>query len=129
MRAMAARLPDDADILAAFDARSRRPMHVNDVAMALGLAPTVRHVLTETLDAMASRLAGADVVLFDGTLFSDDEMIAAGAGVKTGRRALGKPFITVVLGQAGCDLERYALSSRIHLANDLHQILRRHCLQ
>jgi pyrroloquinoline quinone biosynthesis protein B len=36
--------------------------------------------------AMASRLAGADVVLFDGTLFSDDEMIAAGAGVKTGRR-------------------------------------------
>jgi pyrroloquinoline quinone biosynthesis protein B len=36
--------------------------------------------------AMASRLAGADVVLFDGTLFSDDEMIAAGAGAKTGRR-------------------------------------------
>ena len=36
--------------------------------------------------AMASRLADADVVLFDGTLFSDDEMIAAGAGVKTGRR-------------------------------------------
>jgi pyrroloquinoline quinone biosynthesis protein B len=26
------------------------------------------------------------VVLFDGTLFSDDEMIAAGAGAKTGRR-------------------------------------------
>ena len=36
--------------------------------------------------AIASRLAEADVVLFDGTLFSDDEMIAAGAGVKTGRR-------------------------------------------
>ena len=36
--------------------------------------------------AIASRLAKADVVLFDGTLFSDDEMIAAGAGVKTGRR-------------------------------------------
>jgi len=35
---------------------------------------------------MASRLAEADVVLFDGTLFSDDEMITAGAGVKTGRR-------------------------------------------
>src|SRR5215468_7985482 len=30
--------------------------------------------------AIASRLAKADVVLFDGTLFSDDEMIAAGAG-------------------------------------------------
>jgi len=36
--------------------------------------------------AMASRLAAADVVLFDGTLFSDDEMITAGAGVKSGRR-------------------------------------------
>jgi len=36
--------------------------------------------------AIVSRLAEADVVLFDGTLFSDDEMIAAGAGAKTGRR-------------------------------------------
>jgi pyrroloquinoline quinone biosynthesis protein B len=36
--------------------------------------------------AMAERLADADVVLFDGTLFSDDEMIVAKAGVKTGRR-------------------------------------------
>ena len=36
--------------------------------------------------AIASRLAEADVVLFDGTLFSDDEMIAARAGAKTGRR-------------------------------------------
>jgi pyrroloquinoline quinone biosynthesis protein B len=36
--------------------------------------------------AITARLADADVVLFDGTLFSDDEMIAAGTGVKTGRR-------------------------------------------
>jgi pyrroloquinoline quinone biosynthesis protein B len=36
--------------------------------------------------AMKERLAGADVVLFDGTLFSDDEMIASGTGQKTGRR-------------------------------------------
>jgi pyrroloquinoline quinone biosynthesis protein B len=35
---------------------------------------------------IAERLADADVVFFDGTLFSDDEMIAAKAGVKTGRR-------------------------------------------
>jgi pyrroloquinoline quinone biosynthesis protein B len=35
---------------------------------------------------IAARLAGADAVLFDGTLFTDDEMIAAGAGTKTGRR-------------------------------------------
>jgi pyrroloquinoline quinone biosynthesis protein B len=32
------------------------------------------------------RLARADVVFFDGTLFSDDEMIASGTGTKTGRR-------------------------------------------
>jgi pyrroloquinoline quinone biosynthesis protein B len=36
--------------------------------------------------AIAERLREADVVLFDGTLFTDDEMIVAGAGVKTGRR-------------------------------------------
>jgi len=32
------------------------------------------------------RFAGADVVLFDGTLFTDDEMIRTGTGQKTGRR-------------------------------------------
>jgi pyrroloquinoline quinone biosynthesis protein B len=36
--------------------------------------------------AMSERLVDADVVLFDGTLFDDNEMIAAKAGVKTGRR-------------------------------------------
>jgi pyrroloquinoline quinone biosynthesis protein B len=35
---------------------------------------------------IAERLRDADVVLFDGTLFTDDEMIAAGLGEKTGRR-------------------------------------------
>ena len=37
-------------------------------------------------DALAERLAGADLVLFDGTLWTDDEMIRSGVGVKTGRR-------------------------------------------
>ena len=32
------------------------------------------------------RLARADVILFDGTLFTDDEMIKSGTGPKTGRR-------------------------------------------
>jgi pyrroloquinoline quinone biosynthesis protein B len=32
------------------------------------------------------RLARADVIFFDGTLFRDDEMIATGTGSKTGRR-------------------------------------------
>ena len=36
--------------------------------------------------ALRERLARADVVLFDGTLFGDDEMIATGTGTKTGRR-------------------------------------------
>ncbi len=36
--------------------------------------------------ALHARLAAADVVLFDGTLFTDDEMIRTGTGTKTGRR-------------------------------------------
>lgn len=35
---------------------------------------------------LSARLRGADVAFFDGTLWSDDEMIAAGLGAKTGRR-------------------------------------------
>jgi pyrroloquinoline quinone biosynthesis protein B len=37
-------------------------------------------------DALAARLSGADIVFFDGTLWADDEMIAAGIGTKTGQR-------------------------------------------
>ena len=36
--------------------------------------------------AVIARVRDADVMLFDGTLYDDDEMIAAGAGTKTGRR-------------------------------------------
>ncbi|RAI41288.1 pyrroloquinoline quinone biosynthesis protein PqqB [Rhodoplanes roseus] len=36
--------------------------------------------------AIRARLAAADVVLIDGTLFTDDEMIRSGTGRKTGRR-------------------------------------------
>ena len=36
--------------------------------------------------ALRARLAGAACVMFDGTLFTDDEMIRLGAGPKTGRR-------------------------------------------
>lgn len=35
---------------------------------------------------LAARLRGADAVLFDGTMWQDDEMIRAGTGSKTGRR-------------------------------------------
>jgi pyrroloquinoline quinone biosynthesis protein B len=36
--------------------------------------------------SLADRLRDAKLVLFDGTLFTDDEMIQAGIGTKTGRR-------------------------------------------
>jgi pyrroloquinoline quinone biosynthesis protein B len=36
--------------------------------------------------ALRARLERADLVLFDGTLFTDDEMIRSGTGAKTGRR-------------------------------------------
>lgn len=36
--------------------------------------------------ALVRRLGGADVVLFDGTLWTDDEMLRLGLGGKTGRR-------------------------------------------
>jgi pyrroloquinoline quinone biosynthesis protein B len=36
--------------------------------------------------ALAERIDGADLLFFDGTLWRDDEMIAAGAGTKTGLR-------------------------------------------
>ncbi|MBI3512782.1 MAG: pyrroloquinoline quinone biosynthesis protein PqqB [Proteobacteria bacterium] len=37
-------------------------------------------------ERLAARLAGAPLVLFDGTLWTDDEMIRLGLGAKTGRR-------------------------------------------
>lgn len=37
-------------------------------------------------DWLADRLRGADLVFFDGTTWTDDEMARAGAGVKTARR-------------------------------------------
>ena len=46
------------------------------------VAPACAQVDGGVLD----RLADADVLFFDGTLFTDDEMIAGGLGHKTGRR-------------------------------------------
>jgi len=65
---------------------------------------------------LQERLARADVVMFDGTLFTDDEMIRAGAGAKTGRRMGHMP-----IDGAGGSLEALArLSGRriyIHINN------------
>jgi pyrroloquinoline quinone biosynthesis protein B len=40
----------------------------------------------EMTASLRARLSRADVILFDGTLFTDDEMIRSGTGTKTGRR-------------------------------------------
>jgi pyrroloquinoline quinone biosynthesis protein B len=37
-------------------------------------------------ESLRERLSGAELLLFDGTLWRDDEMIQAGVGVKTGQR-------------------------------------------
>ncbi len=37
-------------------------------------------------DDLKARISGADILYFDGTLFTDDEMIRSGTGIKTGRR-------------------------------------------
>ncbi len=46
------------------------------------LAPACAQITQAVLE----RLAGADLLFFDGTLFTDGEMIEAGLGPKTGRR-------------------------------------------
>jgi pyrroloquinoline quinone biosynthesis protein B len=37
-------------------------------------------------DALAARLEGAPLVFFDGTLWTDDEMVRSGTGTKSGAR-------------------------------------------
>jgi pyrroloquinoline quinone biosynthesis protein B len=57
--------------------------------------------------ALMDRLERADVVFFDGTLFTDDEMIATGTGSKTGRR----------MGHMPIDGEDGSLAALAGLAN------------
>jgi len=44
-------------------------------------------------EAVRARCAGADVLLFDGTVFADDDLIRAGVGEKTGWRMGHVPMI------------------------------------
>jgi pyrroloquinoline quinone biosynthesis protein B len=67
-------------------------------------------------DAMRERFARADAVLFDGTLFTDDEMIRLGVGQKTGRRMGHMP----IEGEGGSLSAMDGLSARrifIHINN------------
>jgi len=66
--------------------------------------------------ALRERLGRADVVLFDGTLFTDDEMIASGTGAKTGRRMGHMP----IDGEGGSLAALAGLSARriyVHINN------------
>jgi len=66
---------------------------------------------------LARRLRGAALVFFDGTLWRDDEMIAAGVGVKSGQR-MGHMSVSgpdgVIAAFAGLDVRRKVL---IHINN------------
>ena len=57
-------------------------VEISDGAKRLAYVPGAAAVTP----AVEARLKRADVVLFDGTLYADDEMIRTGAGTKTGRR-------------------------------------------
>jgi pyrroloquinoline quinone biosynthesis protein B len=67
--------------------------------------------------ALLSDLRATDTLLFDGTLFDDDEMIASGTGQKTGRRMGHVP----VSGEDGSikALETLPLKARyyVHMNN------------
>ena len=67
-------------------------------------------------DTMRERFARADAILFDGTLFSDDEMIRTGTGQKTGRRMGHMP----IDGEGGSLRALNGLSARrifVHINN------------
>jgi pyrroloquinoline quinone biosynthesis protein B len=67
-------------------------------------------------DSIRERFARADVVLFDGTLFSDDEMIRTGTGQKTGRRMGHMP----IDGKDGSLRALHGISTRrifVHINN------------
>jgi pyrroloquinoline quinone biosynthesis protein B len=51
-----------------------------------GRSIIVASACADISDAVRQQLSQADLVFFDGTLFTDDEMITAGVGTKTGRR-------------------------------------------
>ena len=64
--------------------------------------------------ALADRLRGAACVFFDGTLFTDEEMITAGAGPKTGRRMGHMPITETMEAFAPLGVARRIF---IHLNN------------
>lgn len=58
----------------------------------------------EMPDWLRDRIAGADALFFDGTLWEDDEMIRMGLGRKTGRRMGHMAVTDTIPALAGIDL-------------------------
>jgi pyrroloquinoline quinone biosynthesis protein B len=69
------------------------------------------------IEAVSSRLRGAELVLFDGTLWRDDEMIRSGLSTKSGRR-MGHMSLTgpegTIAAFAGLGVKRKIL---VHINN------------
>ncbi|MFJ1290507.1 pyrroloquinoline quinone biosynthesis protein PqqB [Paracoccus yeei] len=64
-------------------------------------------------DWLRQRASGADALLFDGTLWTDDEMVRAGLGAKTGRR-MGHVPVSGEGGSLGA-FDAVPLSRRIYV--------------
>ena len=69
------------------------------------------------IEILAGRLVGARAVFFDGTLWSDDEMIATGVGAKTGRRMGHMPVSGADGSIAACAELAIARKIFVHLNN------------
>jgi pyrroloquinoline quinone biosynthesis protein B len=75
-------------------------------------------------DALKSRLAGAPLIFFDGTVWRDDELIAAGLGNKTGQ-GMGHIAMSgdsgAIAALAGLDIDRKVF---LHINNSNPALLR-----
>ena len=78
----------------------------------------------EVTDALKARLSGAPLVFFDGTVWRDDELIAAGLGAKTGQ-AMGHIAMSgdqgAIASLAGLDIDRKIF---LHINNSNPALLR-----
>lgn len=68
-------------------------------------------------DELKTRIDGADVLLFDGTVYNDDEMITAGLSQKTGRRMGHVPMAGLDGSLAGLADVRVGRRVFIHINN------------
>lgn len=68
----------------------------------------------ELPDWLKDRIAGADLLMFDGTLWEDDEMIRLGLGQKTGRRMGHMPVVETMVALKDVPVGRRVL---VHMNN------------